>query len=368
MSPITSIPGKYIWATGAVLLNFAKFPILSVYYLPKYTRPHPEWTVFQSVMNNLMNSFLYHTAFVQSVTRLDLTPGSLGDRFVAIQPGPDQIYVKSLGSDPGIKPLPTGGIWFPTAVDKNPASRSGKPILLHFHPGGYVMGDVRMDGSFAAGLMTERIGSHSFWSLYRLASNPHGKFPAALQDALAAYHYLLKDLSIPASQIVLSGDSAGGHIVICMLRYLAEHGDAVGLPAPKGALLFSPATNLAAATNPKSLEENHNYQTDYLDPLFISWGASRFVNNDPAAAPYMNPLKKPFKSPCPIWVYCGGCEVFYDDVTEFVAKMESVTGNNVTYRVEKLANHDIFFAGNLMGWKAEAEKIADEAGAWVAGL
>ncbi|KAK8109746.1 hypothetical protein PG999_007883 [Apiospora kogelbergensis] len=310
-----------------------------------------------------MNAFIYHTAIVEAVQPFDLTPGSLGERFTAIPPVDDKIAAKIPSSDRGIVPQPTGGIWYPTpppqgGIDLN---ASVKPIILHFHPGGYVMGDVRMDGAFAARLLTEKIGSHALWNLYRLASNPDGQFPAALQDALAAYYYLLHNRSIPASQIILSGDSAGAHIP-SMAKTLAS-------PAPRGALLFSPAINfLEVARNPESITQKRNYQNDYMDPTFMAWGARRFVTDDPAASPYLNGLESPFRSPCPIWVYCGGCEIFSDEATEFVQKMKSIPGNDVTYRVERLANHDVFFAGHLLGRKGEAEKIADDAGQWVAGL
>ncbi|KAI1874394.1 hypothetical protein JX265_004602 [Neoarthrinium moseri] len=213
-------------------------------------------------------------------------------------------------SDQNIKPQTTGGIWFPNAFRPEVADAK-KPIILHFHPGGYVMGDVRVDGAFAARLLSEKIGCYALWT---------------------------------------------------------DHGEAVGLPAPRGALIFSPAVSFLAATDPKTVLENPNYKNDYMDPTFVTWGARRFVLNEPTATTYMNPLQSPFKSPCPIWVYCGGCELFYDDATEFVSKMKDIPGNEVSYVVKRLANHDISFAGNLLGWKTEAEKIADRAGRWVAEL
>lgn len=365
MGVVTSSPVKYVWGIGAILFNLAKFPILWLYYLPQSLRPHPEWTLFQSVMNHVMNSFLFHTAYVEAVTPLFLEPGSFGDRFVAIPKGPDSVFVGVVKSDAAIEPAPTGGIWYPDALKQVP-SQGERPIILHFHPGGYAMSDVRTDATFAAKLLTDRVGSHALWSLYRLATNPHGRFPAALQDALSAYHYLTEELSIPASRIILSGDSAGGHVVICMLRYLAEN--ETSLPAPRGALLWSPAIDLAAATRPETISGNRNHSCDYLDPTFIAWGARRFVNDTPGSASYMNPLGAAFQSPCPMWVFCGGNEIFYDEVSEFVKQMDAIQGNSITYRVERLSNHDVFFAGNLTGWKAEARRAAGAAGDWVASL
>ncbi|KAK8068773.1 alpha/beta-hydrolase [Apiospora phragmitis] len=140
-------------------------------------------------MNNFMNAFIYHTVVVAAVQPLNLTPGSLGDRFAAVPPVPDAISARSPRQSQ-YRTQATGGIWFPTPAPKGGVDTASgdRPIVLHFHPGGYVMGDVRMDGAFAARLLTEKIGSHAFWNLCRLASNPGGQFPAALQDALAAYH------------------------------------------------------------------------------------------------------------------------------------------------------------------------------------
>lgn len=361
----TVSPGKYIWAIGAVIFNLVRLPLSALYYIPKSTRPHPQWTVLQSVMNTAMNSFLYHLASVEGVTALDLEPGKLGDRFTAIPKGPSSIFT-GVALDDAVIPSKTGAIWFPT-TPKATTNGADKPvILLHFHPGGYVMGDVRTDASFMAQMLTERVapGSHVCMSLYRLASNPGGQFPAALQDALSAYHFLVQEF--PGAEIILTGDSAGGHIVAGLLRYIAEHGPETALSPPRCALLFSPAIDMLAALEPEKIARARNFGTDYLDPAFMSWGARRLLSNKPGAEPYLNPLGSPFRSPCPIWIFCGGCELFFDEITSFVDDMRTIQGNNIELSVERLANHDIVFAGNLTGWKKEAEHAADEAGEWLA--
>lgn len=123
---------------------------------------------------------------------------------------------------------------------------------------------------------------------------------------------------------------------------------------------------MLAALEPEKIASARNFGTDYLDPAFISWGATRFISNKPGAELYMNPLGSPFRSPCPIGVFCGGCEVFFDEITSFVDDMRTVQGNKVEFSVERLANHDIVFAGNLTGWRKEAEHAADEAREWLA--
>ena len=94
---------------------------------------------------------------------------------------------------------------------------------------------------------------------YRLA--PEHPFPAALEDALAAWHALLAS-GMLASRIVVAGDSAGGGLALALLVALRDAGDEL----PAAAVLFSPWTDLAATGD--SLLAN-----DQADPMFFgSWG------------------------------------------------------------------------------------------------
>lgn len=137
-------------------------------------------------------------------------------------------------------------------------------------------------------MLTEQVGFDTCMVLYRLASDPGGRFPATLQDALSAHHHHLLQ-TVPASDVILSGDSAGGHIVIGLLRYLADHGVETGLPPPKGALLFSPAIDMLAPLEPENITSSRNYTNNYMDPTFLRWGAKRFVSQNLESRPYMNP-------------------------------------------------------------------------------
>lgn len=90
----------------------------------------------------------------------------------------------------------------------------------------------------ASMLLTHTGASHVFMPQYRLSCNKDCQFPAALQDALTAYCYLTQTMHVPADRIVLSGDSAGGNLVLSLLRYLAEFGDALKLGSPRAAWLW----------------------------------------------------------------------------------------------------------------------------------
>ncbi|KAJ5725955.1 uncharacterized protein N7483_007312 [Penicillium malachiteum] len=82
---------------------------------------------------------------------------------------------------------------------------------------------------------------------YRLAGQRNCRFPAQLQDAISAYPYMLHTLRIPSSQIILSGDSSGGNLVLALLRYITQFKNYKLLPAPKRIWIWSPWCDVPAA-------------------------------------------------------------------------------------------------------------------------
>ena len=70
-------------------------------------------------------------------------------------------------------------------------------------------------------MLTKLLNCIAVLPQYRLSSNSHGEFPAALQDAITSYSSLL-NMGISPQRIIVSGDSAGGHLAISLLRYLVE--------------------------------------------------------------------------------------------------------------------------------------------------
>ena len=359
----TEQPGKTIWSLFAGIVVVCQLPFLFLYYTPSILRPHPSWTVFQSVMNSLMRSFLYHTAVVQVSTPLRLDAGYEKERFVTIQPSTANIY-GNIAEDSQIKPATTGGTWYPTPY----VPGDGGLVVLHFHGGGYAIGEGRPgDAAFAGQMLSEKIPSKALFLSYRLASNPGGRFPAALQDALTAYAYLCT--LVEPSRIVISGDSAGGHLAISLLRYLSLNSNT--FVAPLAMLLWSPAIDLIAARDPSITDGNRNYKTDYLVGNFTAWGARRFtgdvLSSRPEALPYINPLGHQFATKTPIWVCLGGMEILHDEGKAWASEMQQVRGNKVEVFTQPLANHDVIFVGNITGFRQEAETAATRAGKFVKG-
>jgi salicylate hydroxylase len=131
------------------------------------------------------------------------------------------------------------------SCDGTPALRIGRPrpdgapAVLHLHGGGYVMGSAELAVPLA-GRLAEAVGGWSLVPDYRLA--PEYPFPAALDDALAAYRWLAREY--PRAPILVSGECAGGGLALALAVALRDAaGPASRMPA--GVHVVSPFCDLA---------------------------------------------------------------------------------------------------------------------------
>jgi len=134
--------------------------------------------------------------------------------------------------------------------------RGHTPVILFFHGGGYVSGSIRSHGYFAAEL-AKRALCKSFIINYRLG--PENPLPAAVEDAVFVYKWLLEH-HVPAKQIIIAGDSAGGGLTL--LTALALRDNHVELPA--GLVLISPWLDIAG--------QGPSYKQNILTDAMISAG------------------------------------------------------------------------------------------------
>ena len=175
----------------------------------------------------------------------------------------------------GLGDAPLRGEW----LERTDSVAGRGRTLLYFHGGGYYFCSTKTHRPLVFGL-TKRAGVRSFSLDYRLA--PEHRFPAALDDALAAYRQLLA-LGTPPESIVLGGDSAGGGLALATLVALRDRG---ALPA--GAILFSPWTAATGAT----LRTN-----DGADPMFAGAALPKprsCLGDEPGTNPYASPLYADF--------------------------------------------------------------------------
>jgi monoterpene epsilon-lactone hydrolase len=116
------------------------------------------------------------------------------------------------------------------------AERGEEPTLLHLHGGGYVLGSA-FGYRPLAGALAVAAGTTALVPDYRLA--PEHPFPAAVDDAVSAFQWML-DRGVAPERVTVAGDSAGGGLALSLLLTLRER----GLPLPGAAMLLCPAVDL----------------------------------------------------------------------------------------------------------------------------
>ncbi|GLU32973.1 alpha/beta hydrolase [Trinickia caryophylli] len=193
--------------------------------------------------------------------------------------------------------------------------------VLYLHGGGYYFCSPKSHRSlvFQLAVLT---GARTFSLAYRLA--PEHPFPAALDDALAAYRHLIASGAPPGS-VVIAGDSAGGGLALATLVALRDAGD----PLPAAALLFSPWTDLAATG--ATLATN-----DGADPMFrgaaVARAARFYVGGADPRHPYVSPLYADFTGLPPLLIEAGASEVLLDDARRAAARAHAA-GVEVDFRI-----------------------------------
>ena len=184
-------------------------------------------------------------------------------------------------------------------------------VILQLHGGGY-MGAVRNAYYVFAGLYNEvSRGCNVLTPDYRGA--PEHPYPAALEDAVASYQWLL-DKGYYGEQIIVAGDSAGGGLAMALCMYLKDH----KMPMPGGVVAMSPWTDLTAS--------GESYETNYeKDPLFGNTRESLIYVNDYAGDHdkmdcYISPLFGDFRGFPPMLIQVGSLEMLLSDSVSVAAK------------------------------------------------
>ncbi|KAG9187585.1 hypothetical protein G6011_05456 [Alternaria panax] len=370
MVDLTQHPVKGVYALAALGFELVRFPLIIAKFLV-FGRQHPSWTLRQAITVHAVFSGLWHVATVQVKTPLPLSPDREKERFVVLKPAQDEAYQGPLRSNKDVVPVEIGATWYPAPLSSG-SSKSQVKVILHIHGGAFVTGDGRTaaSGAMAKKFLKFTPATHVFCPQYRLSTLPVSEtsnpFPAALQDSLTSYLYLLNDLEISPKNIIISGDSAGGNLCIALLRYISEYGSDTGLPAPSSALLWSPWIN-PADTSASYVHDNRNYATDYLSPPFTSWGTRAYAGEageQVLSQPYISLKNQTFKTEAPMWVNAGSGEILYFDIVEWAEKMKEA-GNDVQLDIEEHVPHDVIISGDILGFEQEAVNMAKRAAAWL---
>lgn len=174
-------------------------------------------------------------------------------------------------------------------------------VILYLHGGGYTAGSLKYAHGFGS-LLASRLGIRTLCAAYRLA--PENPFPAALDDAYAAYLYLLEQ-GCSARRIFLVGESAGGGLLFCLTHRLKREG--VALPGKLVAI--SPWTDLAM----QGASYTYNEKADPALTRGNLAGYARMYAGQDLTNPYVSPIYGDFAGFPPALVFAGGDELLLDD-------------------------------------------------------
>ncbi len=240
--------------------------------------------------------------------KMKLQPEAVDDRFSVAD------FRKDVARTTAKIKLPKGVIAEKTNLDTIaaewivPEKASPGRVLLYIHGGGFISGSCRTHRAIVAKFALG-CGLKSLVFDYRLA--PEHPFPAALEDCIAAYRWLLEQGYRP-NDIVVGGESAGGTLTLALLLALKEKKIAM----PKAAFSISPVTDLRC----QAASFDYNAKND-IAPENASqvWTAYYIGNNDPTA-PLLSPQMGDYRGLPPLHICAGTHEIHYDDCAAAAAK------------------------------------------------
>lgn len=191
---------------------------------------------------------------------------------------------------------------------QRPAGGGDRPVILYIHGGGYIFGSTGLYRSMTMP-MAAIAGADLFSLDYRLA--PEHPCPAAIEDALAAYDWLLRKNT--PERIVLGGDSAGGGLALAVLQALRRRGG----PLPAGAFLYSPWTDLAGT----GATVGANARSDAMfNEATIRATGKKYAGALDLKDPRVSPLYGDFQGLPPLLVLASKDEMLFDDARRAVEK------------------------------------------------
>jgi len=235
-----------------------------------------------------------HDALVEMIQSAPPGEGSLEesranfDAMMAASPLPEDISVDTFN----IGDMEVDWVRAPNSRDER--------VVLYLHGGGYVIGN-NVGYRELASRVARAASARVLLIDYRLA--PENPFPAAVDDATAAYRWLLNE-GIDASQIAVAGDSAGGGLTLATLVALRDAGD----PLPKCATCFSPWVDLEMS----GVIDDPMLTVDVLEGMAENYAGSDRRN------PLVAPLHANLDGLPPLQIFVGTREILKDDAIRLV--------------------------------------------------
>ncbi|MEV5720080.1 alpha/beta hydrolase [Amycolatopsis mediterranei] len=297
---------------------------------------------------------------LQKVARADLVRGSVEQSRALLDAG------RHLVSGKPIEPVSVREIAVPTPDGDLPATLytpvglpEGSPLLVFFHGGGWVIG-TRSSHDNAVRFLAKHAGVRVLSIEYRLA--PEFPFPAATEDALAAFEYAVAkagDLGADPARIAVGGDSAGGNLAAVTAQQAVRRGGTV----PAFQLLIYPATDFAQRYRSQDLFAENLFLTD----VHMKWFEGHYV---PEGADLTDPRLSPLHADDlsglpPALIVTAGFDPLRDEGEAYAEKLREAGVEVALRRHEDLIHGFINFTG--VGTRFR-EALAEMAGALRQGL
>ncbi|MGA7872008.1 MAG: alpha/beta hydrolase [Candidatus Binatus sp.] len=185
-------------------------------------------------------------------------------------------------------------------------------VILYLHGGGYVLGSINTHRAMISRI-ARASNARALAIDYRLA--PEHPFPAAVDDALAAYRWLLAQGYKP-DRIVIAGDSAGGGLTLAALVAIRD----AGLPIPAGAVPISPWTDLEGTGESVRTRATKDVMVTQDN---LAQSAKQYYGAHDPKHPLISPLHADFRGLPPILIHVGDAEILLDDATRVAARAKA---------------------------------------------
>ncbi|MFX1568616.1 MAG: alpha/beta hydrolase [Promethearchaeota archaeon] len=227
-------------------------------------------------------------------------------------------------------------------------------VIFYLHGGGYITGSIDTNKDLVARIA--RVSeSRVLFIEYRLA--PEFPFPAALEDAISAYEWLINTEHISPNNIIFFGESAGGGLALSTLIKIKE----LSLQLPAAAILLSPWVDLDFTGD--SIKNNAK-----IDP-FITFDtmlfyARLYIGNNNPRDPNISPLYADLKDLPPLLIHVGSAELLLDD-SRRLAEKAKISGVDVELEIWKDMTH-VFHA--FAGLIPEGQRAINKIGVFIRSL
>jgi acetyl esterase/lipase len=224
-------------------------------------------------------------------------------------------------------------------------------VVLYLHGGGYVMGSIKSHKEF--GSRISRVSNSRVLLLdYRRA--PENPYPAALEDAVATYKWLIDSEGINPKNIIIGGESAGGGLTLATLLKLRD----TGITLPTAAIILSPWTDLLMTGESIRTKAKVDPLANASDLFFLS---SLYVGKDDPKNPFISPLYADLNGIPPMLIQVGSAEILLNDATRIAEKAKAAGVDVILDIWEDMIHMFQMFAA----WGPEGQEATEKIGEFI---